>query len=259
MSHGRGRRGRRAWQFLEPELSALPAQATAVLMPGAEHDAARTGPVQLELMHGRPVGMTVDQQVHVAGAHSGLHCTRINIHDLARALARMAPAASARLLCQELAHPQGQAQELALPGGLAYYCAQQLIGPIRRAQRIAVREQRALTVQINHHRVNQQSCAAALLEALLEQKVAIAVHDVTRYAARAQCAQRVADLLSMRVLIIVSDPGLEQIPEDVERIGAGGPSLEEIYELCADGRFQRIQMQIGDEQRAHSYRSYLRI
>jgi hypothetical protein len=102
---------------------------------------------------------------------------------------------------------------------------------------------------INHHGVNEQSCAAALLEASLQQKVAIAVHDVTRHAARAQRVQRVADLLPMWVLIIVSDPGLEQIPEDVERIGAGGPSLEEIYELRADRGFQRIQMQIGDEQR----------
>jgi hypothetical protein len=254
----RGRRGW-PWQFLEPELSALPAQATAVLMPGAEHDAARRGPVELELMHSRPVGMTVDQQVHVAGTHSGLHCRQIDIHDLPCAHARMTPAASARLLCEAAAHLQRQAQELSLPARLAYYRAQQLVRPIRRAQRITVREQRALAVQINHHRVNQQSGAAALLEAPLQQKVAIAVHDVTRHAARAQRAQRVADLLPMWILIIVSDPGLEQIPKDVERIGAGGPSLEEIDELCADGGFQRIQMQIGDEQRAHSYRSYLRI
>jgi len=260
MSRGRrrSRRARWAWQFLEPELSALEAQATAVLMPGAQHDAARGGPVELELVHGWPVGVTVDQQVHVAGAHCGLHCTRINIHDLTRAHVRMAPAASARPLCQALTHPQRQAQELALPGRPAYYRAQQLIGPIRRAQRVSMREQRALTVQINHHGVNQQSCAAALREALLEQKVAIAVHDVTRHAARGERAQRVEDLLPLRVLIIVSDPGFEQIPEDVERIGAGGPSLEEIYELRADGRFQRVQMQIGDEQRAHSYRSYLK-
>ena len=116
MSRGRrrSRRARWAWQFLEPELSALEAQATAVLMPGAQHDAARGGPVELELVHGRPVGVTVDQQVHVAGAHCGLHCTRINIHDLTRAHVRMAPAASARPLCQALTHPQRQAQELVL-------------------------------------------------------------------------------------------------------------------------------------------------
>jgi len=228
-------------------------------MPGAEHDAARARAVELELMHGRAMGMAVDQQVHAAGAHGRLHRRQIDIHDLSRTHARMAPAARTRLLCQAPAHAQGQAQELALPGRLSHYGAQQLIRPIRRAQGIAVREQRALAVQIDHHGVNEQSRAAALLEALLEQEVAITVHDEARHAAHAQRAQRVADLLPMCILIIVSDPGLEQIPEDVECIGAGGPSLEEIYELRTDRGLQRIHMQIGDEQRAHSYRSYLRI
>ena len=55
----------------------------------------------------------------------------------------------------------------------------------------------------------------------------------------------------MRVLVVVPDPGFEQIAEDVERLGIVGAGAQELDELRAGRGFHCIQMQIGYEQRGH--------
>ena len=51
---------------------------------------------------------------------------------------------------------------------------------------------------------------------------------------------------------VVADPGLEQVAEDVQGIGATGFALEEIPEQTGDVRAVRIQVQIGDEEGGHA-------
>lgn len=218
-------------------------------MPGAEHDPVRARAVQLEFVHGGAVGMAVDQPLHAAGTHGRAHGQFIRIHDGARGPARVAPAARARLLCELAPQAQRQSQETPLPVGLSHHRAQQLIGPICRAQRVAMGEQDALPVQVDQHGIGEQAGTTALLEAVLEQEVAIAVHDEAGHAALAQVPHGRADLAPMRIVIIIADPGLEQIPEDVERLGACRPRLEELDELPPRGGLLRIEVQIGDKQR----------
>ena len=77
------------------------------------------------------------------------------------------------------------------------------------------------------------------------------MHDVAGYAARAERAQGIADAGAVRVLVVVPDPGFEQIAEDVERLGIVGAGAQELDELRAGRGFHCIQMQIGYEQRGH--------
>ena len=51
------------------------------------------------------------------------------------------------------------------------------------------------------------------------------------------------------LVVVIADPGLKQVTEDVERLGTAGPPRKEFDELLAGRRLAGIQMQIGDEQR----------
>jgi hypothetical protein len=88
--------------------------------------------------------------------------------------------------------------------------------------------------------------------AMAEQEVAIAVHDAARYARARQGAQRVDDHALRRVGIVVADPGLEQVAEDVERGRAPRSGCEKAQELLGRLRPRRIEVQVGDEERSHA-------
>jgi hypothetical protein len=49
---------------------------------------------------------------------------------------------------------------------------------------------------------------------------------------------------------VVADPGLEEVAEDVERVGAGDGPGEEALEARGDFRPRRLEVQVGDEERA---------
>src|SRR5690606_38929575 len=51
--------------------------------------------------------------------------------------------------------------------------------------------------------------------------------------------------------VVVADPGLEQVAEDVQRVGARSLAAQEAQEQGGDFRPGRIQVQVGDEQGGH--------
>ena len=48
--------------------------------------------------------------------------------------------------------------------------------------------------------------------------------------------------------IVVADPGLEQVAEDVQRIGAAGFAADELAEQFGDLRTLGVEVEVGDEQ-----------
>src|ERR1700686_3378389 len=84
-------------QLLQPEAFRSPGQSAALIVPGAKHDTARRSAVELELVHRRSMGMTVDQGTHPAGAHRRGDGGLLGVHDLAGGALRMALATVARL------------------------------------------------------------------------------------------------------------------------------------------------------------------
>jgi len=217
-------------------------------VPGAEHDAPRRPAVEGELMHRRPVRMAVDQGSHAAAAQRRVDRRLIRVHDLTKGALRVALAALAGLFGQAAPQRQRQCQETLLPARAANHAAQQLIGPIGGTQRIAVRDQHRLAIQIDDQRIGDQASAGAALEAALVQEVAIAMHRIARHAAPAQARERGAHALAIRLVVVIADPGFKQIAEYVERLGSAGARCQKIDELRAGRRLAGIQMQVGDEQ-----------
>ena len=79
-------------------------------------------------------------------------------------------------------------------------------------------QQDPLPLKPGNGRICEQSDSGPLLESVTVQKVSITAHEVDGHAAGGQRAQRVADLAAYRIRVVIADPGLEQIAEDVERI-----------------------------------------
>ena len=67
--------------------------------------------------------------------------------------------------------------------------------------------------------------------------------------------QGLRDARGQRCIVIVADPALEQIAEDVERIRATRLAGEELGEQFNDMWTRFVQMQVGDEQGWHLRRN----
>ena len=79
-------------------------------------------------------------------------------------------------------------------------------------------QQDPLPIEGGNGRIREQSNSRTSLESLAVQKVSITAHEVDRYAAGGDCTQRIADLAAHRIRVVIADPGLKQIAQDVERI-----------------------------------------
>src|SRR6202047_2857538 len=233
----------------------LAAQVAALLVPGAEHDALRRAAIGLEIMYARAVGVPVDHAPPPGGPKRRGHRVGIHVHDVGYRARGVPAAAGARLIGEQLPVRARQGEEALLPIPAAHHAAQLLVGMIVGAQRIAVREQHPLAVELRHHRIGEQAAAAALAETLTEQEVAIAVQREAGDTARAECAQSPAHPLLGGIAVVISHPGLEQVAEDVERLGGRGLGGEKPEELLRGLGRAGIQMHVRDEQARHAVTS----
>ena len=96
-----------------------------------------------------------------------------------------------------------------------------------------------------------EAAAAALTESRAEQEVAIAVEGETRDPAVIELTQRAADPLVAWLLVVVPDPRLEQITEDIERLGRGRLIAQESQKLLSGFRGGRVQVHVRDEEARH--------
>ena len=105
-------------------------------------------------------------------------------------------------------------------------------------------QQDPLPIQGGNGRIGEQSDSGPSLESLTVQKVAVAAHEVDGHAARGKRAQRIADLAAHRVRVVIADPGLKQIAEDIERIRCSSLAREKPEEALHRRRSARIEMQV---------------
>lgn len=119
-------------------------------------------------------------------------------------------------------------------------------------QRVAVKEQHAPAMDIDHCSVVDEVCAAVSAEARTQQEVAIAVHHVARNACSGELPERAQYPTLVGIRIVVANPGFEEISEDVQRARLARLAREEIQELTGDVRARGVQVQIGNEKDGHS-------
>jgi hypothetical protein len=111
-----------------------------------------------------------------------------------------------------------------------------------------VHEQRPLAVQIDDGGIVEELHAGVAREALRHQEVAIAVNEELGQL-RPRDESRDARIEGQDEPV-VADPVFEEIPEDVERVGAARGGLQEILELRGRSRPRLIEMQVRDEERS---------
>src|SRR5215475_139878 len=145
--------GSRAWQRVQLVATALVAQKASLLVPGAEHDALCRLAIELEIVDARPVSMAVKQAADARGTEGRRHRLRIDVHDVGYGARGVSATPRPCLIRELLAMRARQREEAPLPGGLAHDAAQLLIGVIVGAQRVAMGDQHALTIELRDHGV----------------------------------------------------------------------------------------------------------
>lgn len=160
-------------------------------------------------------------------------------------------AAGAHALCQSLTLTQRQAAHQELQERIAHRAPQTLVRMIVDAERVTVHQQHAPAVEVDHCAIVQQLCARVPAEAPPDQKVAIAMEQVAGHTACRQRPQGGDDESLVGIGVVIADPGLEQIAQDVQCTRATGLLAQKAQELRGDVGSLGIQMQVGDEQCRH--------
>jgi len=172
----------------------------------------------------------------------------IDVHDFRCRRHDVLAAAGSQSRRKALPPRETQAAENPLHEWISHDAAQALVAHIVRAEDVAVHEQHGFAVEIDRRTVLQQATAGIAAEVRADEKVAVAVHEVARYAGGGKPAQGGLYRGIGRFRIIVSEPDLEQVAEDVQRLGPAGLTLQEIDELRGDLRRVGVKVQVGDEE-----------
>ena len=199
-------------------------------------------------MDGGAVGVAVDQVADAGVFHDAHHFRRGHVHDVFRLVGVVALALHAHALGEGAAFFQGFGEHALLPLGVAGHGAELLVGVVFGAQAVAVHQQGAGAVQVGHGAFVQQHAAAVVGELVAEQKVPVAVHEEQLGPGVGKAPEGVDRLAVEGAVIVVADPGFEQIPQHIEAVGLAGVVVEQGFQRGQVFRAGRIQMQIGNKQ-----------
>ena len=132
-------------------------------------------------------------------------------------------------------------KEVALPAGRAKLRAQRHVARVVGTEQVAVREQDGLAEESDALVVAEQASARQRAEPLAQQEVAVAVHQRAGDARVRQPSQRGDDRRETRIVVVVADPGLEQVAEDVELARRARGAIHELDEPARRLRVARSQ------------------
>src|SRR3990167_343744 len=207
-------------------------------------------------MDGGPVGVAVDHAPHAVAFECRFHGGLVDVGNrlefafVAQALL-VAATGFARLVGEFPAGFECLVKETLAPLWLASLASEGEVGRVVAAQEVTVHQQGRLAFQHHHARVWQQRCAGCRSKRRAQQEIAIAAHHVDGNAGVGEFAQACPHGLGQFAVLIVANPGLEQVAQDVQRFGPAGLRAQEMQELHRDRGARRIQMQVGDEEDRH--------
>ena len=119
------------------------------------------------------------------------------------------------------------------------------------AQCVTVTENNVLPIQGNHNRVTEDCHAGFGGELLTYHEVPVAVHEKSRHAGVGQVTHRGLHLSVVGVGVVVAQPRIEQVAEDVKGFCLPAIVGEKTDKLLADSRLSSLQMKIGNKERSH--------
>ena len=103
--------------------------------------------------------------------------------------------------------------------------------------------------KVEDRRIIEQQRARAPGKIAADQQIAVAMHEVDARPARIEAGQRFRDRCIERVFqVVIARPVLEQVAEDVERLGFACSAADEPEELLDDARPFGGEVQVRDEE-----------
>jgi hypothetical protein len=230
-------------------------QHASGFVPLRKHKTLDGRTVDLDSMHGGPVGMTVYQTYGPVLRKNRFDRFLVDIHNFiafAELVIETPEAVPARVgQSQKQRFPQNFALPLRTSGFSAELQIRKIIG----AQEVAVHQQSPPAIQINHRIVLDEFDAGFIEKALSDQKIPVALLEIDHSTRVGKLPQRRFDLFSRRRGVIVPDPGIEEISEDIQGRGTFRAVLQKIEELPGDRRSGRSEMKIGDKERFREHDS----
>ncbi len=225
-------------------------QVAAALVPVAQHPAHALAPRHLVHVARGAVRVAVDHEVAARIGEGALHRARGDVHDvhlrgLLRALAFHAHAVRQHEPLLDRARERGP-----LPRGVAHLGAEGLVLHVVGAERVAVHEQRSGAVEVDLDGIIDQRRAGLARKPLRGEEVAVAVHEGNGHALRGG-VQPLGDAAGKgKGEPVVAHPVLEEVAQDVERLGVRRHVGEETLELRDDRRARGVEVEVRDEERA---------
>jgi len=217
-------------------------QYAAVRVPVPEHDAHGISGAQSESVDGRTVRVSVDQRANPGSVHHRVDGTLVDVHDrvgLDRLLTRL-PEPLGDAPTRAKRNPGEQPACERVPDK----SAESLVFVIVRAQLIAVHQQDAFAAQVNARNLRQQLHARRIGIAFPDQKIPVAVRQVAGCAGIAEGLECRGDDRVIRVRVVIADPDLEQVAEDIQRVGLTRDGFQEANEAL-DGSWTRgVEVQV---------------
>jgi hypothetical protein len=138
----------------------------------------------------------------------------------------------------------GCARAPALPSRIAHPAAKRLVLVIVGAERVAVHEERALPVEIDHGGIFKELDPGLGGETAGDQEIPIPVHEIRRDSGFQEACDAAVEREREP---IVADPVLEEVAEDVERVGPGRRGAQEPFELRGRLGPRFVEMKVRDE------------
>ncbi len=105
------------------------------------------------------------------------------------------------------------------PRGVNFGAKRRVAGIVS-AERVAVHDQNIAAIEVKHLLFRQQRHAALAGVALADQEITVAVNEIAGDAGIHQRFNGRCHLTVQRVRIVVAYPGLKQVTQNVQRIGA---------------------------------------
>lgn len=182
-------------------------------MPVAEHDALAVTTVNLKIVNGAPVRVTVNHAAYVMLDEVPTYGRGVDIHDLGLTRTGVATASNPRGTGQQTPPPDRPGKHAALPLRRSRAGAKALVGYIVGAQHIAVEQGNGLIMAGNETRFLDPDHASLAAVVVTEQKIAVAADKPDLRAAFGQSLQHARHLAAEAAGRVVSDPDLEQVAE----------------------------------------------
>ena len=138
-----------------------------------------------------------------------------------------------------------------MPVGIAHLGTETLVFPVGEAEAVPVQEGHVGSVAVEAGRFGEQGPSATSGSIRADQEIAVTDHEEDGNAHRMEIHQAVEDRVESRITVIIPNPGLEQVAEDIKggRIGPDGSQPAVGSGQCPGP--SRIQVEVGDEIEGH--------